>query len=102
VTSGLPGSPIYRVPNTMTMVGDVRFNITEHWAASWNTTYDFVNRDFATQIVSLQRDLHDWRAIFAFTQSPTGSFAFNFLISLKAEPDLKFDYHKSTYKNQGF
>ena len=102
VTSGLPGSPIYRVPNTMTMVGDVRFNITEHWAASWNTTYDFVNRDFATQIVSLQRDLHDWRAIFAFTQSPTGSFAFNFLISLKAEPDLKFDYHKATYKNEGF
>jgi hypothetical protein len=102
VTSGQPGSPIYRVPNTTTLGGDVRFNVTEHWAASWQTQYDFVNRDFATQIVSLQRDLHDWRAIFAFTQSPNGSFAFNFLISLKAEPDLKFDYHKATYKNEGF
>ncbi len=102
VTSGLPGSPIYRVPNTVTLGGDVRFNITEHWAASWQTQYDFVNNDFATQIVSLQRDLHDWRAIFAFTQSPNGSFAFNFLISLKAEPDLKFDYHKATYRNEGF
>ena len=102
VTSGLPGSPIYRVPNTTTLGGQASFNITDHWAASWQTQYDFENRDFATQIVSLQRDLHDWRAIFAFTQSPTGSFAFNFLISLKAEPDLKFDYHKSTYRNEGF
>ena len=102
VTSGLPGSPIYRVPNTTTLGGQASFNVTEHWAASWQTQYDFENHDFATQIVSLQRDLHDWRAIFAFTQSPTGSFAFNFLISLKAEPDLKFDYHKSTYRNEGF
>ena len=102
VTSGLPGSPIYRVPNTTTLGGQMSFNITDHWAASWQTQYDFEHRDFATQIVSLQRDLHDWRAIFAFTQSPNGSFAFNFLISLKAEPDLKFDYHKATYKNEGF
>jgi len=101
VTSGLPGSPIYRVPNTTTLGGQMQFNVTEHWAASWQTQYDFENRDFATQIVSLQRDLHDWRAIFAFTQSPNGSFAFNFLISLKAEPDLKFDYHKATYRNEG-
>ncbi|HEX6599326.1 MAG TPA: putative LPS assembly protein LptD [Gemmatimonadaceae bacterium] len=102
VTSGLPGSPIYRVPNTTTLGGQMSFNITDHWAASWQTQYDFENRDFATQIVSLQRDLHDWRAIFAFTQSPNGSFAFNFLISLKAEPDLKFDYRKATYKTEGF
>ncbi|HEX5972100.1 MAG TPA: putative LPS assembly protein LptD, partial [Gemmatimonadaceae bacterium] len=101
-TSGLPGSPVYRVPNTTTLGGQMSFNITDHWAASWQTQYDFEHRDFATQIVSLQRDLHDWRAIFAFTQSPTGSFAFNFLISLKAEPDLKFDYRKQTYKSEGF
>jgi hypothetical protein len=102
VTSGQPGAPIYRVPSTSTLGGQMSFNVTEHWAASWQTQYDFENRNFATQIVSLQRDLHDWRAIFAFTQSPTGSFAFNFLISLKAEPDLKFDYHKATYRNEGF
>ena len=102
VTSGLIGSPVYRVPNSTSLGSNLNFNVTEHWAASWQTTYDFENRNFASQIVSLQRDLHDWRAIFAFTQSPTGSFAFNFLISLKAEPDLKFDYHKSTYKNEGF
>ena len=49
----------------------------------------------------MQRDLHDWRAIFAFTQAPNGSFAFNFFIFFKAEPELKFDYHKATYRNEG-
>ena len=102
ITSGLIGSPIYRYPNSTSLSGNLSFNVTQHWAATWNTSYDFENKNFASQIVSLQRDLHDWRANFAFTQSPNGSFAFNFLISLKAEPDLKFDYRKSTYKNQGF
>jgi len=102
ITSGLVGSPFYRVPNVTPLGGNMNFNVTEHWAATWQTTYDFEHNNFASQVVSLQRDLHDWRAIFAFTQASTGSFAFNFLISLKAEPDLKFDYHKSTYKNEGF
>ncbi|MDB4892562.1 MAG: hypothetical protein JWL61_4417 [Gemmatimonadetes bacterium] len=99
--SGLPGAPIYITPPVTSLSSNVSLNITEHWAASWQTQYDFEGHDFASQIVSLQRDLHDWRAIFAFTQSPNGSFAFNFLISLKAEPQLKFDYHKSTYRNEG-
>ncbi len=102
VTSGLPGSTVFRVPNVTSLNSDLRFNVTEHWAASWTTSYDFEHRNFASQIVSLQRDLHDWRAIFGFTQASNGSFAFNFLISLKAEPELKFDYHKATYKNEGF
>jgi hypothetical protein len=102
ITSGTVGSTIYVSPPTTSLGSNLNFNLTERWAASWQTQYDFVQHDFASQIVSLQRDLHDWRAIFAFTQSPNGSFAFNFIISLKAEPDLKFDYHKSTYRNEGF
>ncbi|MEO8334231.1 MAG: putative LPS assembly protein LptD [bacterium] len=99
--SGLPGATFYITPPVTSLGSNVSLNLTEHWAASWQTQYDFEGHDFASQIVSLQRDLHDWRAIFAFTQSPNGSFAFNFLISLKAEPQLKFDYHKSTYRNEG-
>jgi len=49
--------------------------------------------------VSLQREIHDWRAIFGFTQSPNGNFAFHFTIALKAEPDLKFDYNRSTVRS---
>jgi hypothetical protein len=101
ITSGLVGSPIYISPPTTSLGSNLNFNLTEKWAASWQTQYDFEQKNFASQIVSLQRDLHDWRAIFAFTQSPNGSFAFNFLISLKAEPQLKFDYHKATYRNEG-
>ena len=101
ITSGLAGSPFYLTPPTTSLASSLSFKVTEHWAAAWQTNYDFERSAFASQIVSLQRDLHDWRAIFAFTQSPNGSFAFNFLISLKAEPDLKFDYHKATYRNEG-
>ncbi|MEO8561385.1 MAG: putative LPS assembly protein LptD [bacterium] len=101
ITSGLVGAPFYLTPPTTSLGSSLNFGLTEKWAASWQTNYDFERHSFASQIVSLQRDLHDWRAIFAFTQSPNGSFAFNFLISLKAEPELKFDYHKSTYRNEG-
>jgi len=58
-----------------------------------------VRHNWASQQVSLQRDLHDWRAVFGFSQSPNGAFAFTFFIALKAEPDLKFDYNKATYRN---
>ena len=101
ITSGLSGAPIFLTPPTTSLGSNLNFNLTEKWAASWQTQYDFEAHNFASQIVSLQRDLHDWRAIFAFTQSPNGSFAFNFLISLKAQPELKFDYHKSTFRNEG-
>ncbi|CAN5340091.1 hypothetical protein BH09GEM1_BH09GEM1_46490 [soil metagenome] len=99
--SGLSGSTIYVTPPTTSLGSSVSFNLTPHWAAAWQTQYDFEAHNFASQIVSLQRDLHDWRAIFAFTQSPNGSFAFSFNVSLKAEPELKFDYHKATYRNEG-
>lgn len=101
ISSGLPGSTIIAYPNSTSLRSDLSFNLTEHWAAVYNTTYDFELHSFATQVVSLQRDLHDWRAIFAFTQSANGAFAFNFLVSLKAEPELKFDYHKATYRGAG-
>ena len=48
--------------------------------------------------MSLQRDLHDWRAIFAFTQAANGNFALSFFVALKAEPDLKFDYRRQSYR----
>lgn len=94
-------APFVIVPPTTTLQASMSFNITPKWAAQWQTTYDFVMHNFASQIVSLQRDLHDWRAIFSFTQSPTGSFAFSFFVALKAEPALKFNYDKETYRAPG-
>jgi hypothetical protein len=62
----------------------------------WTTGYDFERHEFSDQNVSLQRDMHDGRALFGFTRAPNGNFAFSFFIALKAEPDLKFDYNRST------
>ena len=95
---GTIGGPVYRSPPMTTLQTSLSFNPTARWTAQWQTTYDFVEHSFASHIVSLQRDLHDWRAIFAFTQAPNGNFAFNFFIALKAQPDLKFDYHRQNYR----
>lgn len=96
---GISGATIYRNPPVTNLGGDFRFGLTEKWSVSWNTQYDFVRHEFAQHIVTLQRDLHDWRAVFAFTQSTNGNFAFNFFVALKAEPDLKFDYNKATVRS---
>jgi hypothetical protein len=99
VLSGTAGGPAYRIPPTTSLNGNISFNLTPKWAASWQTTYNFEQHQFASHIVSLQRDLHDWRAIFGFTQASNGNFAFNFTIALKAEPDLKFDYNRATVRS---
>jgi hypothetical protein len=95
------GGPAYRIPATTSLNGDINFNLTQKWATRWTTTYDFERHEFASHIVQLQRELHDWRAIFGFTQSPNGNFAFTFTIALKAEPDLKFDYNRQTVRSGG-
>jgi hypothetical protein len=87
-------------PRQSSVRANFSFNLTPKWAAQWGTMYDFETADFGDQSVTLQRDLHDWRATFGFNRSPFGNFAFSFFISLKAEPQLKFDYNRSTYKAQ--
>jgi hypothetical protein len=91
------GSLTYQSPPTRNIQASTRFNITPKWAMQWSTNYDFVRGDFGMHTVSLRREMHDWDAIFAFTQSPNGNFAFNFFIALRAEPDLKFNYDRRSY-----
>ncbi|MDB4870333.1 MAG: hypothetical protein JWL97_1337 [Gemmatimonadales bacterium] len=97
ITNGIVGAPFVRQPPQDNIQSQMTFHLTPKWAGSWLTNYDFNAKKFGSQQVSLQRDLHDWRAIFAFTQAPNGNFAFSFFIALKAEPDLKFNYDKQTY-----
>ncbi len=92
------GAAFVRTPPRENIQSQMSFNITPTWSASWGTNYDFQARAFASHTVSLQRDLHDWRSTFAFTKAPNGNFAFSFFIALKAQPDLKFDYDKQTYR----
>ena len=98
VTTGIAGSPFIRTPPRDNLQSQMSFHLTPKWSGTWGTNYDFQARKFGSHQVTLQRELHDWRAIFAFTQAQNGNFAFNFFIALNAEPDLKFNYDKQTYR----
>lgn len=105
VNGGLPpgtttaGTPFVRIPPSRNVQSAMNFHLTPKWAGSWSTNYDFHAHKFGSHVVTLQRELHDWRAIFGFTQAQNGNFAFNFHIALTAAPDLKFDYDKQTYRS---
>ena len=89
----------YRMAPARSSLGfQTGFNLTPNWAAAWGSSYDFERDEFASHAVTLQRDLHDWKAIFGFTKSPNGNFAFTFFISLKAQPEIKVDYDRQTYR----
>jgi len=96
------GGPVYLNPPTSSLGSSIQFPLTEKWSAAWRTTYNIVQHRFSSQDVQVVRDLHDWRAIFSFTQSPNGNFAFSFQIALKAEPDMKFNYNRGTYRSSGY
>ena len=90
----IAGAPIIVPPPQATLRANASFDLSPHWAVQWTTGYDFVAHRFADNVVSLQRSMHDWRALFSFLQAPNGNFAFNFTVALIAEPDLHFDYNR--------
>lgn len=92
------GGSFFRVPPQTSINWRTSFDLTPKWAVQWNTSYDAVRKEFASHQVTLQRDLHDWRAMFGFTQAPNGNFSFTFFVALKAEPDLKFNYDRASYR----
>jgi hypothetical protein len=81
------GAPVYITPPTQNISGSMSFNITPKWAAQWSTQYDVTRARFASQQLGLQRELHDWNAVFSFSQTTSGNFAFSFFIALKAQPN---------------
>lgn len=97
-SSTTAGGSYFRVPPQTSINWRTSFDLTPKWAVQWSTSYDAVRHEFASHQVTLQRDLHDWRAMFGFTQAPNGNFSFTFYVALKAEPDLKFNYDRASYK----
>ena len=96
------GAPTFISPPVQNVTSALSFNITQNWAAQWSTQYDVTRARFSSQQIGLQRALHDWNAVFSFTQAPNGNFSFNFFIALKAQPDLKFNYDRQTYRSSSF
>jgi len=91
------GGSYYVTPAQVNAQSTLSFHITESWGAQWATTYDFTRKEFASQIFTLTREMHDWNTTFAFMRAPNGNFTFNFHISLKAQPDFKFDWDTRDY-----
>lgn len=96
------GAPVFIQPPVQSVNASMSFGITPNWSAQWTTQYDVERARFASQQIGLQRQLHDWNAVFSFSQTQSGSFAFNFFIALKAQPDLKFNYDRQTYRSGNF
>ena len=95
------GAPVIVPPKQSTLRASASFDLTPHWTVQWTTGYDFVAHRFADNAITMQRLMHDWRAVFAFLQAPNGNFAFAFTVSLIAEPDLKFDYNRRSARPVG-
>jgi hypothetical protein len=100
IPSTTAGAPYVQMPAQTSLSSALNFELTQKWSAAWQTSYDFEQHQFASQVVSLQRDLHDWRANFGFTHAPNGNFAFTFFIALKPQPELKFDYSRASYRSR--
>ena len=96
-----PGGEFVRQPTRSSLALFLSAPLTPRWSATWSTNYDFEVGEFATHMVNLSRDMHDWNANFSFTQSPSGSFMFSFLISLKAQPEVKLDYTDQNHSTRG-
>ncbi|HEX6314319.1 MAG TPA: putative LPS assembly protein LptD [Gemmatimonadaceae bacterium] len=94
---GTGGGTYFITPPQANAQSNLAFHITEKWGAQWSTTYDFTRKEFASQLFTLTREMHDWNATFAFMRAPNGNFTFNFHISLKAQPDIKFDWDTRDY-----
>jgi hypothetical protein len=97
-TQTTAGGTIIQYPPQMNVQFTTGFNLTQKWSANWSSNYDLELRQFGAQTLTLSRDLHDWRAVFGFTQAPNGNFSFTFFISLKAETDVKFNYNRNDYR----
>ena len=74
------------------------FSPTPFWSLSWSSQYNITDGKFESQVVRLERELHDWRAGFNFVRNANGNFAFYFSIYLVDLPELKFDYNQATFE----
>ena len=49
------------------------FSPTPFWGLSWSTQYSITDGTFESQVVRLERDLHEWRAGFNFVRNRHGN-----------------------------
>jgi len=84
--------------NTGASQSNISFNTTfaptPLWGVSWSTQYNVTAGTFESQIIRLERELHEWRAGFNFVRNPNGNVSLFFSISLTDLPAMKLDYNQ--------
>jgi Tat protein translocase TatC len=83
-------------PANQTVNVSLQFSPTRYWNLSWNTQYNFTRGEFGQHVLRLDRDLHRWRLTFGFMKAPNGNVAFNLFISLRDQPEIRFQYDQQT------
>jgi Tat protein translocase TatC len=92
----VPGAE--RPPDQQNLGFSTSFSPTPFWSLSWSSQFNITDSEFESQVVRLERQLHEWRAGFNFVRNANGNFAFYFSIYLTDLPDLKFDYNQTTFE----
>ena len=92
----IPGIPT--APTQQNLGFSTNFSPTAFWSLSWSSQFNITDSKFESNVVRLERELHEWRAGFNFVRNANGNFAFYFSIYLTDLPDLKFDYDQSTFE----
>ena len=98
-TRPVVGVAVPATPDRQSLGFSTNFSPTPFWSLSWSSQYNITDGQFESQVVRLERDLHEWRASFNFVRNPNGNFAFYFSIYLTDLPELKFDYDQTTFEN---
>jgi sec-independent protein translocase protein TatC len=95
-TRPIPG--VTAPPSQQNLGFSTSFSPTPFWSLSWSSQFNITDSKFESQVVRLERELHEWRAGFNFVRNANGNFAFYFSIYLTDLPDLKFDYNQATFE----
>jgi sec-independent protein translocase protein TatC len=95
-TRPVPG--VVTRPDQQNLGFSTNFSPTPFWSLSWSSQFNITDSQFESQVVRLERQLHEWRAGFNFVRNANGNFAFYFSIYLTDLPDLKFDYNQTTFE----
>ncbi|MBX2897872.1 MAG: LPS-assembly protein LptD [Cyclobacteriaceae bacterium] len=78
--------------------GDI--SLTDKWKITYNSGYDFQNKEFTQTQIGINRDLHCWQMSLGWT--PFGRFqSYNFSIGVKSAllRDLKLDRQRNFFDN---
>jgi hypothetical protein len=93
-----PIAGLENAPDQQNLGFSTNFSPTPFWSLSWSSQYNITDTKFESQVVRLERQLHEWRAGFNIVRNANGNFAFYFSIYLTDLPDLKFDYNQTTFE----